>query len=77
MALSPGTRLGHYDVTVLIGEGGMGQAWQVNDTQLIREVALKTLPDAFAEDPDRPGAKRRPAGAGSSRTGRRNSSASS
>ena len=51
--LSPGTRLGHYDVTTLLGEGGMGQVWQATDTQLNREVALKILPDAFASDPDR------------------------
>ncbi len=54
MALSPGTRLGHYDVTSLLGEGGMGQVWQATDTQLNRQVALKILPDAFASDPDRP-----------------------
>ncbi|MFB3110878.1 MAG: hypothetical protein ACE10G_02485 [Gemmatimonadales bacterium] len=53
MPLSPGTRLGHYDVTALIGEGGMGQVWQATDTQLNRQVALKILPDAFASDPER------------------------
>ncbi len=53
MALEVGSRLGHYDVTALIGEGGMGQVYQATDTQLGREVALKILPEAFATDPDR------------------------
>ncbi len=53
MPLSAGSRIAHYDVTSLLGEGGMGQVWQATDTQLNRQVALKILPDAFASDPDR------------------------
>jgi serine/threonine protein kinase len=53
MVLTPGTRLGTYEVTALIGEGGMGQVWRAHDTTLNRAVALKVLPDSFASDPDR------------------------
>ena len=53
MPLEVGSRLGHYDVTALIGEGGMGQVYQATDTKLNRQVALKILPEAFADDPDR------------------------
>ncbi len=53
MALNVGSRIAHYDVTALIGEGGMGQVYQATDTKLNRQVALKILPEAFATDPDR------------------------
>ena len=53
MALEIGSRIAHYDVTALIGEGGMGQVYQATDTKLNRQVALKILPEAFATDPDR------------------------
>ena len=53
MALTPGTRLGVYEVIAPIGEGGMGQVYRATDTTLGRQVAIKILPDAFASDPDR------------------------
>src|SRR6185312_3115376 len=53
MSLSTGIRLGVYEVTAPIGEGGMGQVYRARDTKLNRDVALKILPDSFANDPDR------------------------
>ena len=53
MSLSPGVRLGPYEVTALIGEGGMGKVWRAHHAALNRDDALKVLPDAFASDPDR------------------------
>jgi len=52
MALAVGSRLGHYDVTAKIGEGGMGEVYRARDTKLDRDVALKVLPQAFTDDPD-------------------------
>ena len=53
MALTPGTRLGVYEITAALGEGGMGQVWRARDTKLDRDVAIKVLPEAFAHDADR------------------------
>ena len=53
MPLSPGTRLGPYEVVALVGEGGMGQVYRARDTKLNRDVALKVLPEAFVNDPER------------------------
>ena len=53
MSLTPGTRVGPYEITALIGEGGMGKVWRAHHTALNRDDALKVLPDEFASDPDR------------------------
>ena len=53
MPLSPGARIGNYEILSKIGEGGMGEVYRGRDTRLKREVALKTLPDSLKRDPDR------------------------
>ena len=53
MTVGPGTRVGPYEVSSLLGEGGMGKVWRARHTSLGRDDALKVLPDAFADDADR------------------------
>src|SRR5829696_1920732 len=53
MPLSPGTRLGSYEILSLLGAGGMGEVYRARDTRLDRDVAIKILPAAFAADADR------------------------
>ncbi|MDE3136987.1 MAG: protein kinase [Acidobacteriota bacterium] len=51
--LSPGTKLGPYEVVAPIGAGGMGEVYRARDTRLGRDVAAKVLPASFSSDPER------------------------
>ena len=53
MTLAAGSRLGPYEITAKLGEGGMGEVYRATDPKLRREVAIKVLPAAFTDDPER------------------------
>src|SRR5208283_5384559 len=53
MPLSPGTKLGPYEIIAAIGAGGMGEVYRARDSRLDRDLAIKVLPESFAGDADR------------------------
>jgi Tol biopolymer transport system component len=52
MALTPGTRLGSYEILAPLGAGGMGEVYRARDAKLKRDVAIKVLPESLSRDPD-------------------------
>src|ERR1700745_1927432 len=53
MVLTPGTKLGPYEIQSSLGAGGMGEVYRARDTRLGRDVAIKILPADYASDPER------------------------
>ena len=53
MSTMVGSRLGCYEITKLLGKGGMGEVYRAHDAKLKRDVAIKILPDEFSGDADR------------------------
>ena len=53
MSLTPGSRIGPYEVLAAIGAGGMGEVYRARDARLGRDVAIKVLPAAFSADRER------------------------
>src|SRR5579864_5090952 len=53
MPLAPGSHLGPYEILAPLGAGGMGEVYRARDTKLDREVAIKVLPEAVAQNPER------------------------
>src|ERR1700679_3075937 len=53
LPLTPGSKLGPYEILSLIGTGGMGEVYRARDSRLGRDVAIKILPASFSNDQDR------------------------